>query len=87
MSTEDKDSPGKYSPSEWEQIEASASFGNLPDDQVLLLYRHRVWADYARDEFVEGSGVVIINGLLSEQLTDEFRPRRVMTGDGCWTDQ
>ena len=62
MSTEDKDSPGKYSPSEWEQIEASASFGNLPDDQVLFLYRHRVWADYARDEFVEGSGVVIING-------------------------
>jgi hypothetical protein len=54
---DDENATDEYSASEWQEIAAGASFGDLPDDQVLVLYRHWLWADYShevlRDEIEE----------------------------------
>jgi hypothetical protein len=51
VSGDDEYSPGKYSPSEWDEIAGTTSFGDLPTDQALLLYRHWLWADYSHQVY------------------------------------
>ena len=44
---------GNYTVAEWTEIEASASFETVSDDQLALLHRHWIWADHARLTFDE----------------------------------
>jgi hypothetical protein len=43
----------EYTPREWVEIAAGASFGDLPTDQVLVLYRHWLWAQFAHEAYEE----------------------------------
>jgi hypothetical protein len=63
---------GGYSPSDWEDIAARASFGDPPDDQVLVLYRHWLWADYSHEVYEHKAETrQPADGLHEPQLTSE----------------
>jgi hypothetical protein len=53
VSPADKSSEKEYTPREWEEIAASASFGDLATDQVVVLYRRWLWAEFAHEVYEE----------------------------------
>jgi hypothetical protein len=44
---------GNYTVEEWDAIKESASLSDIPDEQLMLLHRHWIWADHARLTFEE----------------------------------
>jgi hypothetical protein len=44
---------GNYTVEEWDAIKERASLADIPDDQLMLLHRHWIWADHARLTFEE----------------------------------
>ena len=42
---------GNYTVEEWDAIKESASLSDIPDEELMLLHRHWIWADHARLTF------------------------------------
>jgi len=43
--------PEDYTQDEWREISASASFEGVPTDQVALLHRHWIWANFGQQAY------------------------------------
>ena len=66
---EEDPAPGEYSPTEWNEIALSTSLANLATDQVILLYRHWLWAEYSRQVYEDELAVWMENALSVEDLS------------------